>query len=185
MKLWLLRHAQVQLPAGLCYGASDVAADPALTEQAARHWTPSLPHAPGIWRTSALTRVRQLFLALQDCREIRQEATVDNRLNEMNFGQWELQAWDAIPRAAFDVWMTDFAHHRFGGEESTQMLLDRVAAALAQDIASGIDEAVWVTHAGVIRAVSYLAGGGRMPIPGVEAWPREAPAPGGAICLSI
>ena len=26
MKLWLLRHARVVLPTGLCYGASDVAA---------------------------------------------------------------------------------------------------------------------------------------------------------------
>ena len=27
MKLWLLRHARVLLPDGLCYGASDVPAD--------------------------------------------------------------------------------------------------------------------------------------------------------------
>ena len=27
MKLWLIRHAPVLLPAGICYGASDVLAD--------------------------------------------------------------------------------------------------------------------------------------------------------------
>ena len=27
MTLWLIRHAQVLLPPGICYGASDVAAD--------------------------------------------------------------------------------------------------------------------------------------------------------------
>ena len=30
MKLWLLRHARVLLPEGLCYGSSDVPADTAL-----------------------------------------------------------------------------------------------------------------------------------------------------------
>ncbi|MFT5933725.1 MAG: alpha-ribazole phosphatase, partial [Hydrogenophaga sp.] len=28
MKLWLVRHARVQLASGLCYGASDVPAEP-------------------------------------------------------------------------------------------------------------------------------------------------------------
>jgi len=110
---------------------------------------------------------------------------VDVRLNEMHFGRWELQPWDSIPRPAFDEWMADFAHHRFGGVESTQMLLDRVAVALQELKAAEPAHAVWVTHAGVIRAVSYIVQGGAMPIPDVGQWPREAPLPGGGVCLDI
>ena len=63
MKLWLLRHARVQLPDGLCYGGSDVPADPDLTLDAARHWTARLP-VGAIWRVSALGRAQQLADAL-------------------------------------------------------------------------------------------------------------------------
>jgi alpha-ribazole phosphatase len=51
--------------------------------------------------------------------------------------------------------MADFAHHRFGGAESTQQVIDRVAGALHDLRASQAREAVWVTHAGVIRAVQF------------------------------
>jgi len=184
MRLWLLRHAPVLLDAGLCYGASDVPADPALTEAAARHWAPQLP-AGAVWRVSALGRAQQLARALQTQRPDIPAPQVDVRLNEMHFGQWELQPWDAIPRPAFDDWMSDFAHHRFGGVESTQMLLERVDQALAEARAAAASDVVWVSHAGVIRAANYLARGGVMPIPGVKCWPSEAPAPGGGLLMEV
>lgn len=184
MRIWLLRHARVQLPDGLCYGGSDVPADPELTAEAARLWAPRLPSG-AVWRVSALGRAQQLADAMRGLRKDNPPVIVDERLNEMHFGRWELQPWDRIPRAAFDEWMADFAHHRFGGVESTQMLLDRVQDALDEVRKTGAQELVWVTHAGVIRAVSYLAQGGPMPIPGVDHWPREAPAPGGGLCLEL
>ncbi|MCU0956042.1 MAG: histidine phosphatase family protein [Hydrogenophaga sp.] len=182
MKLWLLRHARVTLEPGLCYGASDVPADPALTLDAARHWAFRVPDAAH-WRVSGLRRARQLAEAIRTLRPALPQALTDTRLNEMDFGHWELQPWDGIPRPAFDAWMNDFAHHRFGGAESTQMLLDRVDAALVDLLGSGCSEAVWVTHAGVIRAATYLVQGGERPIRDVGRWPGEAPEPGGGLCL--
>jgi alpha-ribazole phosphatase len=101
----------------------------------------------------------------------------------MDFGHWELQPWDAVPRSAFDSWMGDFAHHRFGGAESTQQVIDRVAGALHDLRASQAREAVWVTHAGVIRAVQFVAAHGAVDIASVDQWPRDAPAPGGHLCI--
>ena len=184
MKLWLLRHAAVVLEAGLCYGASDVPADAALNQAAAGQAAALLPTGLPVF-TSALGRARQLGAALQTLRPDLGEPKVDARLNEMDFGQWELQAWNAIPRAAFDAWMANFAHHAFGGAESTQALLDRVGAALNELKASGVDEAVWVSHAGVIRAVQFLASNGGAAIERVEQWPKEAPAPGGYIQITF
>lgn len=184
MRLWLLRHAPVQLAAGLCYGASDVPADPVLTIEAARYWAPRLPSG-ALWRVSALGRAQQLAQAVRALRADVPAPTVDARLNELHFGQWELQPWSAIPRSAFDGWMADFAHHRFGGVESTQMLLDRVALALQAEKTAEEPEAVWVTHAGVIRAVTYLITHGAVPISGVEHWPTEAPSPGEGVCLTV
>ena len=184
MKLWLLRHAAVVLAPGLCYGASDVPADPALTQEAAEKAAAFLPRSLPVW-TSALGRTRQLGDALQTLRPDLCAPMADARLNEMHFGRWELQPWNAVPRSAFDAWMADFPHHRFGGEESTQMVVQRVGAALRELTDSGVEEAVWITHAGVIRAAMYLAAHGQSPIATVEQWPREAPLPGGYIQITL
>ncbi len=184
MKLWLLRHARVTLEAGLCYGASDVPADPDLTRQAAEAAAALLP--PGLpVRVSGLGRARQLARELQQLRPDLGAATTDPRLNEMDFGQWELQRWDAIPRVAFDTWMADFAHHRFGGAESTQQIIERVAEAIEDLQKQSVAEAIWVTHAGVIRAAQFVATHGRGPIVYASQWPREAPEPGGWMALDF
>ncbi|MCU0926135.1 MAG: histidine phosphatase family protein [Hydrogenophaga sp.] len=184
MKLWLLRHARVELAAGLCYGASDVPANALLTQQAAEAAAGFLPPGLPVW-VSGLGRAQQLAMELGSLRPDLAEAVIDTRLNEMDFGHWELQRWDAIPRAAFDAWMADFAHHRFGGAQSTQQLIDQVADVLDDLRGSAHGEAVWVTHAGVIRAAQFIASHGRGPIRYARQWPTEAPAPGGHLCLTV
>ncbi len=183
MKLWLLRHARVVLEPGLCYGASDVPADVGRTQEAAAAAASMLPSGLPVW-VSGLARAQQLANELSERRPDLKTSVVDKRLNEMNFGQWELQAWNAIPRAAFDVWMSDFAHHRFGGAESVQQLIHRVAAAWTSLQHSRVEEAVWITHAGVIRAAQFLAVQGHTAIQGVDQWPKEAPETGGYLVLN-
>ena len=63
MKLWLLRHARVLLPAGLCYGSSDVPADTALTREAAQAFAPLPPPGTPVW-VSGLLRAQQMVSAL-------------------------------------------------------------------------------------------------------------------------
>jgi alpha-ribazole phosphatase len=186
MKLWLLRHARVVLPPGLCYGASDVAADEALTAEAAQAIAPLLPAGLPV-RVSDLGRAQQLHRALRARRPDLGAAQTDPRIREMDFGTWEQTAWDAVPRAAFDAWMTDFAQHRFGGAESVQGLMTRVADALdaTRESAGNGGEALWITHAGVIRSAIYLAQNGRRPMASAKEWPRDAPDTGGWTVLEL
>lgn len=184
MRLWLVRHARVRLAGGLCYGASDVPADPNHTQAVAATLAAVLPLGVPLW-VSGLGRAQQLAAAVRAQRADLAAPTVDLRLNEMNFGLWELQTWDAIPRSAFDGWMADFAHHRFGGVESTQQVIDRVAGALSATRETGAEKAVWICHAGVIRALQYLAAHGARPIEGVHQWPEHAPEPGGYIQITL
>lgn len=184
MKLWLLRHARVDLAPGLCYGASDVPAQAEHTLEAAELLAPLLPQGVPLW-VSGMGRARQLAEAVRQLRPDLARPHTDTRLNEMNFGRWELQRWDAIPRAAFDTWMADFARHRFGGAESTQEVIGRVAAALHDLRATDSQEAIWITHAGVIRAAQYLVVNGDEPIQTAGEWPTDAPDPGGHVCLTV
>ena len=179
-----MRHARVDLAPGLCYGASDVAADAEHTEEAAGILAEVLPQGAAC-RVSGLARAQQLMTELGVKRPDLGPAHRDIRLNEMDFGAWELQRWDAIPRSAFDGWMANFAHHRVGGGESTQQVIDRVALALEDTQRSGASDAVWVCHAGVIRAAQFLARHGQRTIARVSDWPESGPEPGGHLQLTL
>jgi alpha-ribazole phosphatase len=175
MKLWLVRHARPLIDAGVCYGVTDVPADADHTQTTATQLAPVLPPGLTVW-TSPLQRCSALadqLLRLRPDLQLR----VDARLAELDFGCWEGQRWDAIPRAAYDDWTADFGAARFGGRESVNELLQRVAAARAEAQAHGQD-AVWVTHAGVLRAMALLDQG-LTTLDQVPQWPREVAEWGG------
>ena len=181
MTLWLVRHAQPLIHEGLCYGQLDIPADPLATQEAAQAIAPLLPVGAKLY-CSSLQRAQQLAQAIQQRRDT-VSLTIDPRLNEINFGRWEGVAWDHIPKAAFDQWMLDFDHHRFGGAECLRDLLLRVDQAL--HALTTREDAIWVTHAGVIRAVTYLQQYGLQSIATAATWPAEAPAFGGWQCLAL
>lgn len=87
MKLWLVRHAQPVVEAGVCYGALDVAANAPATAVAAVALSVELPAQCEVW-VSPLHRCEQLA---QQLRALRPDLsfTTDVRLAEMNFGVWE------------------------------------------------------------------------------------------------
>ena len=169
--LWLARHAQPLVAPGTCYGRLDVPADPAATQAAAQALAQTLP--TGLCTISSpLQRCTQLAQSL--C-QLRPPATfsTDTRLAEMDFGAWEGQPWDKIGPAAFDAWTHDFAHHAPGGGETADRFIHRVVAAL--DAARHAkQDTLWITHAGVMRAVAVLQTLGRATPLRSEQWPREA-----------
>jgi alpha-ribazole phosphatase len=181
MKLWLVRHAQVLLPPGVCYGATDVAADAAATLRAAQALAAELPLGLPL-RVSPLQRCEQLALVLQGLRPDLAYKT-DAGLAEMDFGHWEGQAWSTIPQSALDAWVADFASHRFGGRESVADVMQRVALAWDATQQAGQD-AAWITHAGVIRAASLLHQGVRQ-VQQADQWPKAAPGFGAWLTLAL
>lgn len=171
MKLWLLRHAPVDAAAGLCYGATDLPCVTGRTEVVAATIAPLLPRSIAV-HSSPLQRCTTLAAAVAAERPDLPPPSLDARLAEMNFGAWEGQPWDAIARTDFDAWMADFAQARAGTHgESTALFMARVGAALNDWLGSKRD-AVWVTHAGVMRAVMLLQRGVRCPESASE-WPRQ------------
>lgn len=157
-------------------------AQPLATRQATQALALVLPHGTSVW-TSPLQRCELLAHFLCALRPDLICKT-DVRLREMDFGQWEGVAWAQVPRAAVDAWLADFGDHRFGGAESANEVLARVAAAWAdaqqsngQANLSRGQNALWITHAGVIRAASLVAQGVQR-ITSASQWPLQAPAYG-------
>jgi alpha-ribazole phosphatase len=163
VKLYLVRHAQPLVAPGLCYGASDVLCDPQVMESKASELLdallnvhPNVQHRSLKIISSPLSRCEQLALHL--CRLQPDLAyKTDEKLAEMDFGAWEMQAWDEIAEKELSGWAEAFATYRCGGTgESTGMFVQRVAKRLHESLQSEQDQ-LWITHAGVIRAVQWLA----------------------------
>lgn len=186
MKLWLLRHARPLVDSGVCYGALDVAADDAATLEAARQAAQTLPVDLLVWYSplQRCERLAQVLCGLQPDLIVKS----DSRLREMNFGCWEGVPWADIPHAAMDAWTADFAHHAFGGVESTQSVMARVAEALddfrTELQLSGAAQGLWITHAGVVRCVRLLSAGIQQ-VQDASQWPLDGLAPGALTGLSF
>lgn len=181
-RLWLLRHGPVECADGLCYGASDVHASEQHSRDIALRVAGELPSGVEFY-ASPLSRCAQLALMLEALRPDLQ-AQFDTRITEMDFGGWEGMAWNDIPRAEFDGWLSDFAAARPGGNgESTNAFMARVGDAYDSWRASGRD-AAWVTHAGVMRAVLLLHQGVRK-VERADRWPTRAIAMGELMRIEV
>lgn len=192
MRLWLLRHAQPLVAPGVCYGQLNVAASALHSARAARAWQaaaqPGLSDPPPLMRCSPLARCISLAQLLHDTAGLRPHT--DARLMELHFGAWEGRRWSDLGTDAFEGWTADFAHGRPGAAdqpggrgESVAELLARVGEALDDSRRHGRDE-LWVTHAGVIRAVQWLLQGRALPQSAAE-WDLPAPAYGQWIELRL
>jgi alpha-ribazole phosphatase len=166
---------------GICYGQFDVAADRPATQTCAEELHKMLPKGITII-TSPLQRCELLAHELIG---LQPDLTVKNdpKLQEMSFGQWENRAWADIDKTQIDAWTADFAHFRAGGTgESVAQFMARVCQAF--DELDPVQDTLWVTHAGVIRAATLIARGVRR-IFRADEWPTDAPAYGQWCKLSL
>lgn len=161
MRLHLIRHTSLKIPSGICYGQSDVDVSENFHAEC-NALKQKLGHArfDAIY-ASPLQRCVKLAEAL-DLGEVQQ----DHRLKELHFGDWEMQAWDSIPRDIFDVWANDYANLAPPNGETFSQLYHR-SKSFVLDVSghSHGKEIAVITHGGVIRAI--LADVLNMPLKGL------------------
>jgi alpha-ribazole phosphatase len=154
VKLHLVRHPQPEIGQGLCYGASDVpVAEAELARVHACLRDAGLPGSLPVY-ASPLQRCARLAERLAPA-----ALTLDARLAEMDFGRWEMQAWDAISRHEIDAWAADLLRYRPGGAESVLDVAHRVAAFVDELRHAGHAQALLICHAGTIRLLSAMREG--------------------------
>ena len=150
MRLYLVRHPTPDVPAGRCYGSTDLPVlDADIEPVLAKLINQGLPGAMPVY-ASPLQRCARLARGLSPA------PTFDARLAEMDFGAWELRRWDDIPLTEIDAWAADLVHHAPGGGETVLQVARRVAAFLEALRRQRTASAIVVCHAGTMRLLAAL-----------------------------
>jgi alpha-ribazole phosphatase len=154
MKIALIRHLAPLIEPGICYGRLDVAVDPSANEQMGSRLAsdPRLHGAIRVWTSPAL-RCRGLAEAI--ARALVIPLSVDHRLQELDFGSWEGQAWDAIARADLDRWAASLLTQAPPGGESGADLIARIRD-FHTDLRRGQQDCVVVSHGGPLKVLEAL-----------------------------
>lgn len=148
MEIYLIRHTQTAAEPGLCYGQSDIAlADSFDDETDVLHG--KLPEFSDNCKvySSPLSRCLQLAQTFSDT------VTADSRLQELSFGDWEGKRFDDIDAAALQHWTNDFVSAAPPNGENFEDLYQRTGGFWQDLLATDAEQALVVTHAGVIRAL--------------------------------
>lgn len=148
MRIYLVRHPAPAIEPGICYGQTDIDLAESI-DVSATALRDLLPVSAAVY-SSPLRRCRHLAAALHTA------PVFDERLKEINFGAWEMRAWDSIDRAAIDAWAAATLDHAPPGGESVAELYHRVAQFVRERHAAGEVEVILVTHAGVMKACCAL-----------------------------
>ena len=116
MKITLIRHTRVAVETGICYGWSDVGVAPSFETEASRVKENISNERFDIVYSSPLSRCRKLaaFCGFH-------EPILDDRLKELNFGEWEMKKWDDLTDSRLELWYKDWIHLPAGGGKAMKI----------------------------------------------------------------
>ena len=151
MEIILVRHTKVAVK-GTCYGFSDV--DLADTfEQEKDEVLKKVDSTNTVVYSSPLSRCTKL------AHYITSDFKIDDRIKELNFGDWEMKRWDDLSDPEFDDWMNDYINYKCPNGESLLDMKSRVEAFYKEISSGNNDRVIIVTHGGVIRLFNHLING--------------------------
>lgn len=158
MEIILIRHTSVDVPMGVCYGQSDVPLRDSFEQEAAttagklkryRSEGGDFNHV----YTSPLSRCVRLanYCGYPD-------AERDDRLKEINFGEWEMQKFEEITDPRLKEWYADYMNVPATGGESFAMQYRRISNFLDELKTKDYDKVAIFAHGGVLICAQLYAG---------------------------
>jgi alpha-ribazole phosphatase len=163
MKVILIRHPEPLVAAGICYGRTDLTVHPSGVEAIRRLATPLLSGVTHVWTSPArrcLEPANSLAMLLNT------QVSIDIRLQELDFGEWEGRPWAEVATGDLDLWAASPLTFAPPGGESGGALLERISdfhASLCLDLRG----CVIVSHGGPLKVLNALLA--RRPVDLLEA----------------
>ncbi|MGL6125572.1 alpha-ribazole phosphatase family protein [Chryseobacterium artocarpi] len=145
MEVHLIRHTAVENPENLCYGFAEMP----LRKEYQEDFKAINLDADFDYIVSSPAQ-RCCLLA----EHFKLKYSTDERLREMNFGNWELIKWTEIPEEEINPWYKDFIHIKPSGGENLLEMQSRVLNFWNELITKkDIGKVLIIAHAGVIRLI--------------------------------
>lgn len=148
MEIHLLRHPKPNVSKGICYGQTDLSLSWPITNVNIDFI--KAQHYDYIY-TSSLQRCTHLADLFD------QPYIIDERLMEVNFGDWEMKYWNEIPEVDIAPWYADYITYRPPNGESFTDLISRIQAFSKEHLCNKSTKKILIiTHLGVIRSFAHM-----------------------------
>lgn len=152
-ELWVVRHTAVDVAPGVCYGGTDVGLKESFAEEALAVANQLKGYHPSAVYSSPLSRAKRLASAVGY-----PEATIDIRLREQHFGDWEMKRYDDITDPQLERWYRDYVYERPTNGESFAQVVERVGAFIEMLRSSHHSQILVFAHGGVQMAIGAYLG---------------------------
>lgn len=154
MEVILIRHTSVDVPAGTCYGQTDVPLKASFEQEAAVTKSALEAYGPIDYAyTSPLSRCTRLA---EFCGHA--DAERDERILEINFGAWEMKMFDNIDDPHLQEWYADHINVPVTDGESFMMQYHRVSSFLNELKSKPWGRVAVFAHGGVLVSALLYAG---------------------------
>lgn len=157
LKLWLIRHGEIDAVPGACVGWSDPPLkSPEDADHLAQGWAEEIKDCEKIFSSDMKRAIQtaEPIAVLLEC-----PLNVSSALREMNFGKWENKTWAQIEKSdpmAYERYMKNWRAMKAPDGESYPELKKRVADFFETEIAHAKGDFVIVAHGGSLRILAGL-----------------------------
>lgn len=151
MFITLVRHTSVAVPAGICYGQSDVDVSETFDTEAQKVFEKLQLQTFDAVYSSPSSRCRKLAEFCGFAQPI-----IDDRLMELNFGDWELKPWNGIADTQLQKWYNNWIDEPPTHGESFREMIQRVEEFFNEIKYLNNNHVIIFTHAGVIRSTNII-----------------------------
>jgi alpha-ribazole phosphatase len=153
MNLYLIRHTKVTVKSDICYGQTDVKLARSFQKEKKKIASRVKEISFDKVYSSPLTRCKKLAEAVLSDVEI----VFDERLMELNFGDWEMQTWDKIYASPEGKeWMDNYQKLPTRNGESYPEMVKRINSFFDDVVSENTEDIAIFTHAGVIRILKSI-----------------------------
>lgn len=153
MDIYFIRHTQVDVPSGICYGRTDVPLRPTFESEAetVRQKLSNLTFDATF--SSPLTRARRLAAYCGY-----PNAIIDNRVTEMNFGEWEMKSFEQLYKedTRFSVWCNNYLDHSTPGGEGVKDVEERLRSFINEKSHQYTGAIAVFCHGGILALARVL-----------------------------
>lgn len=155
MIVYLVRHTSVDVPKGMCYGQSDVPLKDTFAVEAAVV-KENLDNLEKDWDQVYCSPLSRCVKLAHFCGY--ENALPDDRVKEINFGEWEMTPFDQIKDPRIELWYKDYLKVRATGGESFEDQFLRVKEFLIEQKLSGKKKILVFAHGGVLICAKIIGG---------------------------